>query len=424
MTTEEKTLLTMLTVAAVLVPVALGAALGWPAWSWPLLAVPLLGAPGLMYRIIRRRGPCELVLLPYDAPSGQIEQRDPARQIPVSSTLQSAVADYGFHFSATVYWRPTRGSKMQHADPGAFAKNAIRDRAQTITEVEQPDKVDVVQYRLASVLGAVRPDADSGVEIWADNVQLALSEADQERLRKLSDGRKDRSLWEYEHSHERRKRDYLSNDVLKSTGSAVTWCLTQKDNDVEGTVRLIGPLAQLSAAANDKEVDQLYRHLVPDPALPVQLPFESLNGDQQLPNGSFHDGNRRAGFSWAGPPVGPLSDFSLFARLWGTMMDMLDFRDGQRALFEHSVVRLIEKFGKTDEAQEIRRHFDAPVTNKKPADPPESDGGLPDRPAPDVEPPLQEESWRSSPLAGEPEQNGQSSVDEQLPSEQLGEPSD
>ncbi|MGH3870444.1 MAG: hypothetical protein ACRDSR_02850 [Pseudonocardiaceae bacterium] len=53
---------------------------------------------------------------------------------------------------------------------------------------------------------------------------------------------------EHEHDHERRKRDYLRDDVLQNTGSAITWWLARKDNDVEDTVRLIGALAQLSAA--------------------------------------------------------------------------------------------------------------------------------------------------------------------------------
>jgi hypothetical protein len=395
MTTEEKTLLTMLTVAAVLVPVALGAALGWPAWSWPLLAVPLLGVPGLVARNIQRRGPCELVLQPYGAPPGQIEQQDQALQTPVGGTLQSAVANYNFHFSATAYWRPARGSRMQHANPGALAADAILVRARTITEVEQPDKVDVVQHRLASELGAAQRDASGGLEVWADHVQLTLSEADQERLRKLSDGRKDRDLWEHEHSHERLKRAYLSNDVLKSTGSAVIWRLVQKDNDVEDTVRLIGPLAQLSAAANDAEVPELFRHLVPAPALPGQLPLESVNGDQRFP----------------------------VVSQWGVMMDMLDFRDEQRALNSRHFALLIEKLGKPDEAQEIRRHFDAPVTDKEPADPPELDGDLPGRLAPDVEPPRRE-PWRNSPLSGETGQDRQSQTDGQLQSEQLGEPHD
>ena len=383
MTTEEKTLLTMLTVAAVLVTVVLGAALGWSVWLWPLLAVPLLGAPGLMYRILRRRGSCHIVLQPHGAPSSHIEQQDPTRQISIGSTLQTAFDDYKFHFSATAYWRQAKGSKMQHASPGALVANAIIDWAQTITKVEQPDNVDVVQHRLASALGAVRPDADIGVEVWADNVQLTLSEADQERLCKLAEGRKDRHLWEHEHSHERLKRDYLSNDVLKTTGSTVVWRLAQKDNDVEDTVRLISTLAQLSAAANDKEVDELYRHLVPTPPPRSQLPFPSLNGDQQSPNGSFDDGSHQ--------PSGRFSCLGPFANQWGAQLDKLDdFSPEKLAYFTRCVEQALEKLGKPEEAQEIRRRFDTPVIDKEPTDAPEPDGELLSGPAPEVEPPRQD----------------------------------
>ena len=143
----------------------------------------------------------------------------------------------------------------------------VGELVQGVPDWFAPGEIGVVQHRLASELGAVRPLAPGGVEAWADNVQLTLSEADQERLRKLSDLRKDDDLGERELNHERRKRDYLRDEVFTSTGSAVTWRLAQKDNDVEGTVNCIGALAQLSAAANDPEVvPGLFHHLLPTPA--------------------------------------------------------------------------------------------------------------------------------------------------------------
>jgi hypothetical protein len=385
MTTEEKALLAVLTIATVLVPIALGAALDWPAWSWLLLAVPLLGVLGRVARNIMQRVQRQRLWQSHVAPPGHVEQPDQAPHTLVADVaLASAVADYNFHFSATAYWRAAKGSRTQHTNLGALAADAIVVRAQTITAAEQPSKVDVVQHRLASALGAVQ-DVSGGVEVWADQVQLTLSEADQERLRKLSDVRKDKDLWEHEHDHERRKRAYLGDDVLKSTGSAVIWWLARKNNDVEDTVRLIGALAQLSAAAKDAEVPELFRHLVPIPAPPGQLPFESLNGDQLFSNGSFHH-------------AGPFSDLSLVASRWGALMDTLDvFGDEQRALLTRRVAQLLDKAGKPDEAQEIRRHFDAPAfdapaTDQEPADLPEPDGDLPaDRSALDVEPPRPDE---------------------------------
>lgn len=424
MTTEEKTLLAILTLAAVLVPIALGTALGWPAWSWLLLTIPLLGALGLVARNIQRRVRYELSLHPYVTPPDQVEQQDSALQTPISDVaLPSAAADYDFHFSATAYWRPARGSRIQHANPGALAAKTIVDRAGTITAVEQPNNVDIVQHRLAGALGAVRPDPTGGVETWADHVQLTLSEADTERLRRLSGVRKDEDLCEHERNHERRKRVYLGEDVLRSTGSAVVWWLAQKDNDVEDTVRLIGALAQLSAAANDAEVPELFRHLVPTPAPPGQPAFNSLDGDQQIPNSSPTDGSyQTTGLPWAGLAAGPFSDVRRVALQWGAAIDTLHLDEERRALFTRHLAMVIEKAGQPDVAQEIQRRFDAPVTDKEPADLPKPDGDLPDKLAPD-DPPRQE-SWRNSPRSGEAEQDGQLQTDEQLQSEQLEEPHD
>lgn len=381
MTTEEKTLLAVLTTAAVLVPIALGAALGWPAWSWLLIAVPLLGALGLVARNIRRRVQQEL-LWQQVAPPVQVEPQHEAMQTLVADVpLPSAVADYDFHFSATADWRPVEGSTIQHANFGGLATDAILARARSITAAEQPNKVEVVQHRLVSELGMVRTDASGGVEVWADHVQLTLPEADRERLRRRSEVCKDEDLWERELDHERRKRDYLRDDVLKSMGSAVTWWLARKDNDVEDTVRLIDPLAQLCAAANHAEVPELF------------------------PSGSFHDGSRQTTwFPSAGLAATPFSNARPVVSRVGALMDTLDVLDNRRALFARHLARLIEKFGKTDEAQEIRGHFDAPRIDKESADLPESNGNLPDPPAPDAESPPREKPPRNSPPPGESEQ--------------------
>ena len=427
MTTEEKTLLAVLTAAAVLVSAALGGALGWPMWSWLLLAVPLLSVPGLMARNIQRRVRPEWLREGYvAAPVQEVEQQPQDQQIPVADvTLPSAADGYAFHFSATVYWSPMGGSALQHANLAGLAADAVVSRARAITVTEQPSQVDAVAHRLAGALGAVQRDASGGVHAWADQVQLTLPEADQARLRRLSDARKDEDIWERELNYERCKRAYLADDVLRSTGSAVVWWLVQKDNDVEGTVPLIGALAQLSAAANDSEVPELFRHLVPVPALPNQGSLESLDGDQQFPNGPFHDGSRQAvGFPWAGFPVGPFSDTagSVASRL-GALMDTLDLGHEQCAQFARRFALLIENAGKPQEAQEIRRRFDAPAADEEPAGAPEPDSEPRDRPVPDEEPPPREEPWGNSALPGESEQDRDQQMDEQLRSEPPDEPS-
>lgn len=108
---------------------------------------------------------------------------------------------------------------------------------------------------------------------------------------------------------------------------------------------------------------------------------------------------------------------------WAASTDTLNLGNERRALFTRHLAMLIEKAGRPDVAQAIQRRFDAPVTDKEPADLPKPDGDLPDKLAPDVESPRQE-PWRNSSLSGEAGQDGQLQTDEQLQSEQLGEPHD
>ncbi|MGH8905349.1 MAG: hypothetical protein ACRD0K_02230 [Egibacteraceae bacterium] len=375
MTPQEKNLLTILAIAAVLAPVALGAALGWPVWSWLLLAVPLLGVLGRVARSIQRRVRREQASV---VPSIPAEQPEASQTSVADVALRSVVPDYDFLFSATACWRPALGSTVRHADLGGLATHAIVARAQAITAAEDPSRVDVVGHQLAAALGEVQRDA-SGVEAWAEQVQLTLPEADQARLRKHSDLRKDQDIWERERDHERSKRAYLADDVLKSSGSAVVWWLARHENNVKDALQLTKDLATLSDAANGKP----------------------------LPNGPFHDGSHQAtGFSGAGFPAGPFGNGRSVASLVGVLMDMLDLGDDRRALFARHGADLVEKAaGKPDEAAEIRRRFDAPAVAEESADVSEPDGEPRDWPTPDEQPPLPEEPWLNAQLE-ESDQDG------------------
>lgn len=374
MTIAERKLLAALTLAAVLVPLVLSAVLDWSAWSWLLCTALLLGILGLVVRNILRRLQREQLrdlhaseFIEAESQSVEVDESEARQTLIIDVALPSAAAEYNFCFSATVYWRPAMGSTVWHADLRCLATDALIGRAQAITVVEQPSRVDVVQHRLAAVLGVAQRDVSNNVEAWAEQVTLTLSEADQLRLRKHSDVRKDRDIWEHERDHERSKREYLGNDVLKSTGSAVVWWLVQKDNDIEGAVRLIGALAQLSAAANETEIPELFRHLVPVSALSGQPSSESWDSDQQFSNGR--------------PGRNGLD----------ALMDVpLEIDVDQRPLFARRFARLVEIAGKAEEALEIRRRFDTAVAEEKPMDIPVSDEELPDRHTPEDQPPHKE----------------------------------
>jgi hypothetical protein len=198
--------------------------------------------------------------------------------------LPSAWPDYNFLFTATVCWELTpNNSAPLHANPAALAIDAVLNRARQIVLTQIPTEVTFVQYRLAVALGSVIREQSRQVEAWAVDVSLSLTPEDQARLRKLSEVRKDEVVWEHERNYERNKRAYLRDDVLKDTGSAVVWWMARADKGsdkaLEESVNLIGPLAQLSAAANNTEVPELYRHLVPQSMRPpADLAAEGLPG--------------------------------------------------------------------------------------------------------------------------------------------------
>ncbi len=124
------------------------------------------------------------------------------------------------------------------------------------------------------------------------DVVLALSEEDQRRLDRLAAIRKDEEVWRHERKYEKDRRAYLGGDVLLDTGSAVVWWLTKNDDQVEKTVKDIGLLARLTSAANNEQVAEPFRHLVPE-----AFPKESATETERGPADLFTDFLRQVGFS-------------------------------------------------------------------------------------------------------------------------------
>src|SRR5690606_22662062 len=106
---------------------------------------------------------------------------------------------------------------------------------------------------LGAVLGTMRPDASGHVQAMAKETKVVLPDADRDRLDALAAVRKSRAVWEHERSYEQSKRAYLSEDVLRDIGSAVTWWLAKNDEQVEKVVRDIPLLVSLSTAVNGKK---------------------------------------------------------------------------------------------------------------------------------------------------------------------------
>ncbi|WP_327678736.1 hypothetical protein [Kitasatospora sp. NBC_00458] len=349
----------LLVTAAAVVPVALGSWAGWPVWLWVVLAVGI-ALPVLLTSATRVRpataGPQRV---PSAAPvAGPPPVQVAPVELPYHETvvsgvaLPSAVPDYDFVFSATVWWRPVpNGSGLVHAAPGSLAIEMVLARARAVTEREHPGRLDLVRHRLDGVLGTQSPDTSGLVVAMAGRVSLGLPEADRDRLGKLAEVRKAEEVWEHERRYERSKRAYLGEDVLSSPGRAVVWWLSRHDEEVQGAVDMIGPLAQLSAAANDRAVDGLYEHLVARKS-PQGIPFL----DDVAPRaGEGHDEGSEA-TGWGAPPpghVGP-SGLSRGPAVIGPLSDLMDDVDlaeeVERTVYAHRVARLTEAAGRPEAA--------------------------------------------------------------------------
>lgn len=292
MTTEDKTVLVALTGGAVGVPVVLGLVLGWP---WLLLIPVLLVIPHLIRRSIQNRAQQDELRLQFVVPQvapPELEQppapppSPPAPQFQSETVadvpLPSAVADYDFLFSATVYWREIpKPAGWRHANPAALAIDAVVARAAEVTGREPPHRYTLGQFRLNSALGTVLGEGSGFVEAWAAQVRLTLSDTDLVRLRKMAELRKDEVLWEEERERERNKRVYLANDVLKDTGSAVVWWLARADTDIDlgRTEDIIAALARLCAVANNREVPEvLHAEASRQPPLADAIPEQNSSG--------------------------------------------------------------------------------------------------------------------------------------------------
>ncbi|MER6838988.1 hypothetical protein [Streptomyces platensis] len=263
MTTGCKTTTVFLTILCALLLTILGLTQGWPSWAWAVLAVLLVGVPAATFKIVAvRRGP-----VPVDFDEQRTAMPIERSEHRVSCVaLPSQWADYDFLFSATVRWYPLEGpGDGPVAGPAGLAVEAVLDRARAITEQREPGRASLVQHELSGALSRMCPDRTGHLQIMAEDVTLTLREHDQERLDKLSEVRKDKAVWEHQRKYEQSKREYLGEDVLKDTGSAVVWWLAKNDDHVEKAVADIGLLAQLTSAANDTDVPERLRDLLPQP---------------------------------------------------------------------------------------------------------------------------------------------------------------
>ncbi|CAM3295267.1 hypothetical protein KIPE111705_00320 [Kibdelosporangium persicum] len=272
---SDKTRFALLSaVLTTIVVLALSLVFPGPVWLWAAIFVSANGIAVLVARrVVHRREQAELrkameeqraardaaeAVAEHQGQSGApAEPEQPAHvQYPVSAVpLPSSEVDYRFLFSATVCWRQTSPkATVPHASPGDLAVHWILTRARELTVLEKPEDYRVVQHRLAVALGTALAEPYGHVVAWAVDVSLAMSDEDARRLERLAELRKHERMWEQERRMEISMRRYLSEDVLKDTGSAVVWWLARHTDQIEDSVKMIGHLAQLTAAANSREI--------------------------------------------------------------------------------------------------------------------------------------------------------------------------
>jgi hypothetical protein len=251
-------------VVTTIVVLVLSLVLSGPVWLWAAIMIVANAVAVLAsVQVLHRREQAQLRALMEQQraqPQQEQESAEPQQpthvQYPVSVVpLPSAEKDYRLLFSATICWRqtsPTAG--VPHASPADLAVNWILSRARELTVLEKPDDYRLVQHRLAVALGTALAEPYGQVVAWAVDVSLTVSDEDTRRLTRLAELRKHERMWEQERRMEVSMRRYLSEDVLKDTGSAVVWWLARHTDEIEESVQMIGALAQLTAAANSREV--------------------------------------------------------------------------------------------------------------------------------------------------------------------------
>lgn len=333
-------LLSLLTVLAVLAPTVIGLSLGWPWWAWLIIMILLISTIVMSDRQIRHRREQERLRRQYEEhrPSARIGEPATVRYALGSTPLASTKADYDFIFSCTMNWRPTQhDSAAPYGDPRAIASDHIIGRAAAAASAESPTDRVFAQHRLAAALSYPEPDPSGRLLVWADDVVLAVPDADANRLRQLADLRKQEELWEQNRAFERNVRTYLGTEVLKDTGSAVVWWLAKNSDQVKETAQLIGTMAELSAAANNTEVHELFRHLVPSEHLEPRQPAPS---SPRIVDGlAFEQGTN-------GSAAAHIHDF-------------LPGFDDNSAMFGHQLADLLARHNEHSRADRVRNAYTA-----------------------------------------------------------------
>lgn len=168
--------------------------------------------------------------------------------------LQSADQDYTFVLKGTVRWSWTGDPHPLLRAPEAQAQQTVVTVARETLAAHGPYETDPARHALAARLAEGTRAAGGVMEVWADDLDLCLSEEDRAHLDALARVRKERGQWEAEREVERAKRRYFAEDAFASPGQAVLWELNRNGNDVDRAHGRIRTLAELAEAGKGEDL--------------------------------------------------------------------------------------------------------------------------------------------------------------------------
>ncbi|MFF0514568.1 hypothetical protein [Streptomyces sp. NPDC004250] len=344
MTTTQKTATVFLTVLCGLLLAIAGLTQAWPMWLWATLAVLLVAAPAVTVRTAAlRRGPIpatfeeQLTAPPVERTEHRISH----------VAMPSSWDDYRFVLSATVRWCLTESTGSTAVlNPAGLAVQDVLNRARAITERRKPGDASLVQHELSGALSRMCAEPTGQLQAMAEDITLTLPQQDQERLDRLARVRKDEAVWEHQRKYEQSKRQYLGEDVLKDTGSAVVWWLARNEEHVERTVGDLPLIAQLTSAANDTDIPERLQTLLSQQLPAADLP-EQVNPDTEFT-----------------PPQQTAADHLL------SFFNAIGFSEGDDRLtfVAKQISDIIKQQNRHETAEDLLRRFDPPVTFSPDAD--------------------------------------------------------
>ncbi|NYH78161.1 heme exporter protein D [Actinopolyspora biskrensis] len=362
MTYEEKTLLGTLAGVLLLAPVLLGIGLGWPVWAWLPLALALLAVPVLLgRRILQRRAQQQIRREMHEKQQRNEDPPAPHPSYEVSGLRVPTVhPEYPLLLSATVHWVPGPGA----AGPGperqrAIAVESVHDRASAVTAETGALDHEITAHRLQAALGTLRQDGEGYLQAWATDISLSLGVEDAERLRALSEAAKDEELRQRRRDQERGLREYLAEDALKDTATAVVWWLAQGEmtrRHLEETLELVDALDRLSELAHSSGTARS----APASSTTWWTTSERTGTESEL------DGSRQHGFEFDGknpdPGILPINDqgdrTALRVYFAKHMIETAHPEDEhQRALFADRIADMFTTHRMPREASSIRAHY-------------------------------------------------------------------